>query len=767
MKALFFRGGRPVLDETCGPGLAPGRVQVDVHYSAVSPGTEGQLLEQSGRSLVSLALEKRHRVDRLWRALRARDFDDIRRRVGRLAERRQAWLIPGYSAAGVVRAVGEGVTRFAPGDRVAVAGAGYALHADAVAVPVNLTVPVPRELPLAPAATVAIGAIALQAVRRAEARIGETVLVLGLGLIGQLTARILLAAGCRVLGWDPRADRRAQAAGELRAAAGETSAAASDGLPPAAAIEVLAVESIDAVAAATLAATGGRGADQVIVAAAGSATATEAGAGATRRAGRLVLLGDTPVRMPRAVAYERELEIRLSTSYGPGRYDPSYEEEGRDYPYAHVRWSENRNMCAWLALLAAGRVRLDAVTHTLRDFSAAAEAYLALRQGTLASLGLIFRHAAAQAAAEPTVWGPAPAAAPPAGAHSAPSADQSVPPAAPPTPASPARRVATPVRIALLGTGGYAASGILPALAPLTGQVRLELLAGSQPARREALARQHAFARTTSDYAAAATDPEIDLVVIATRHDRHADLIQRAWEAGLAVYCEKPLALTLEEVERLDALATRLAGADGVAPFLTLGFNRRYAPAVERLAVELLSRRGPLQIAYRVQAGPLPTAHWLRGPQGGGRLIGEGVHMIDLCRVLVGAPLTRATVMPGGAGPEASEPAADDFQLLLGYADGSTAAILYTARGAQAHPKERIECHFDGRTLEIDDFRTLLEAGRKEPHASWVRAEKGQAGLWRACLTALTAGGRPPTPWPEVLEASRAAITLEAARRQA
>ncbi len=732
MKALFFHGGRPVLDEVRGPGLGPGRVLVEVHYSAVSPGTEGSLLAQSGRSVLALALEKRHRVDRLFQAVKTRDFGDLRRRFTRLSERSQAWLLPGYSAAGIVRAVGPDVEAFAPGDRVAVAGAGYALHADAVAVPRNLTVAVPRALPLAPASTVAIGAIALQAVRRAESRVGETVLVLGLGLIGQLTARILLAAGCRALGWDPRPERRAQAA--------------SIG------VEALPVDTLAELDAAVAAATAGHGADQVIVAAAGDRSAPEAGARATRRAGRLVLLGDTPVTVPRDVAFERELEIRLSTSYGPGRYDPSYEDAGRDYPHAHVRWSENRNMAAWLDLLARGRVALDAVTHTVRGFDEAAEAYLDLRRGTLSSLGLIFRHPAA--AAEPVAWGP----------EDAPRA-----PVAPVAAAEAPRRrsLETPVRVALLGTGGYAADGILPPLASLGDRVRLELLAGSQPARREPLARRHAFARTSEDHAAAAADPGVDLVVIATRHDRHAALIKAAWEAGHAVYCEKPLALTLAEVADLEASAARASERDGAPPFLALGFNRRFAPTVAQLAEKLTARRGPLQISYRVQAGPVPATHWIRGPEGGGRLIGEGVHMIDLCRFLVGAPITRATVMPGGAGAADDDPAADNFQILLGYADGSTAAILYTSRGSRAHPKERVECHWDGCTAQIDDFRGLYVAGRAGAPSGAASPDKGQMAMWRACLVALTSGGPAPTPWGEVLETARAAIALESLRRQA
>jgi predicted dehydrogenase/threonine dehydrogenase-like Zn-dependent dehydrogenase len=749
MKALFFQAGRPLLADVPPPGAGRGRVEVELHYSAVSPGTEMAALERGGRSALSLALEKRRRVDRLWVALRRRDLDDIRVRVRRLAQRASARVAPGYSAAGVVRSVGEGVERFAPGDRVAVAGAGYAQHADIVSVPVNLVVPVPGDLDLLPASTVALGAIALQAVRRAEPRIGETTLVLGLGMLGQLTARILHAGGGRVLGWDPQPERAALAAQK--------------------GCEIVGADALADVPARVAAMTNGMGADQVIVAAAAGATATEAGARSTRRSGTLVLLGDTPVAVERSVAYERELTIRLSTSYGPGRYDPSYEEAGIDYPFAHVRWTENRNLSAWLDLLASGRVMIDDLLRAVRDLEDAAEAYVALRQGTLPSLGLIFRHraaaperergaaivAAAESADRATV-AHSPAARVEAADRPRAGVDAGAGAGAPGV----APRIAAPLRVAMLGTGEYASGVLLPALAALGGRVRLELLAGTTPARRDPLAQRHAFPRTLSSYAEAAVDPGSDLVVIATRHDDHAALIVRALEAGHAVYCEKPIALTADEVERVAASLDR-AGA-----FLAVGFNRRFAPAVTRLRAELSGRRGPLQVAYRVQAGRLPREHWIRGAAGGGRLIGECVHMIDLCRCLTGAPLVQAWVAPGGAGPD-EDPAADNFVLGLRYADGSLATILYTSRGAVAHAKERIEVHADGRSLEIDNFIALRESGRAAPLWSAPAPQKGQPELWRACVDGLLEGRGAPIPAQEILETSRAAIALEAARRSA
>ncbi|MFN8548607.1 MAG: Gfo/Idh/MocA family oxidoreductase [Candidatus Eisenbacteria bacterium] len=523
------------------------------------------------------------------------------------------------------------------------------------------------------------------------------------------------------MAWDPDADRLALAA--------------SIGAEP------LLSRDSEEVAEATTRATRGRGADQVILAASAGPAAVASAALATRRHGVLVLLGLTPVSVPREIAYERELDLRMSTSYGPGRYDPEYEERGRDYPFAHVRWTEGRNVEAYLELLARGRISLDGLFEQIDGLEKAAEGYARLRAKGAAP-GLIFRYEEGTRRAEAS---PA--------ATSSGAARSAVAPARGPT--------AAPVRVAVLGVGGYTANSILPELARLEGRARLVLLAGSVPARREPLARAHKFERTSERYEDAAVDPAVELVVIATRHDRHAALIERALAAGRAVFCEKPLALTAAEIERIaSALAAR---ADA---FLTLGFNRRFAPTVVRWREELRARRGPLHLDYRVQAGPLPEGHWLRTAEGGGRLLGEAVHMIDLLRHLVGQPLEAAQVMGGGSGPD-RDPGADNFQLMLRYRDGSTGSLLYTSRGSNKHPKERIEGHWDGRTIELDDFTALREAGRNDLLWSAPRADKGQRGLWSACLDALLRGAPSPTPSDELLETARAAVALDAALRDA
>lgn len=725
MKQLFFRGGVPFVADVAPPSVEPGRVLIQVACSAVSPGTEIGSLSSSGRSFLSLALEKRHRVDRLIDALRRRDLDDLRARVTRLAARRENWVAVGYSAAGIVLAVGEGVTRFAPGDRVAAAGAGHASHAEMISVPQNLVASVPASLELELASTIALGAISLQAVRRAGTAIGETVVVLGLGLLGQIAARLLVASGARVLVWDPRAERMA--------------AAAAHGA------EALAVDRSADVPLAVRAATQGLGADQVLLAAGAGAESVAVAAESTRRAGVLVLLGATPVQMPREIAYERELNVRISTSYGPGRYDPRYEDAGQDYPIAWVRWTENRNMAAYLGLLAAGRIRIDDLLRRVHGLADAREIYASL-QLPGSSPGVVFWYMTDTTA--------------PAVVSSVTPPPHPTPPVGPSSPLLPRPPISPPLRIALLGTGAYVDASILPEFARLGDRVRVTLLSGSNPSRREPLAARFGIARTASVHEASAVDDDADLIVIATRHDRHADLTARAIRAGKAVLCEKPLALDAAGVAEIE----RALRETGGAPFLMVGFNRRFAPATLAVREALSPRRGPLQIVYRVQAGLLPAEHWIRGAEGGGRLIGEAVHMLDLLRAFSGAPLTRAAVLSGGGGPE-GDPAADTFHLALGYADGSTASLLYTSRGSMRHPKEQIEIHADGRTFEIVDFQVARETGRETPLWQGPAPRKGQDGMWRAVIDALVGGGQAPIPIEELLETARAVIALEGARR--
>lgn len=713
MKQLFFRGGQPIVSEVPPPGAERGRILVEVTASALSPGTELSNLDASGRSFVSLALEKRKRIDRLVTALKRRDLSDVRERLRRLASRREAWLPVGYSAAGIVAEVGSGLDRFAPGERVAVAGAGHASHAERITVPSLLAVSIPAGVEDAAASTVALGAIALQAVRRAECSLGDRVLVLGLGVLGQLALRLLLAAGARVLAWDPDPNRRtlAEASGAILLDARD-----SDDVPRTAA-----------------AMTDGWGADRVILAASAGAGAVATAAGATRRAGRLVLLGNTPVEVPRDLAYVRELTIAMSTSYGPGRYDSRYEDDGVDYPLPHARWTENRNMAAYLELLSMKRVSLEGLFRIVPSLDDAPQTYADLRRGD-GPPGAVFLYAKAARA-------------------DAASAKVSAPLASSTVRMTPSK----PVRVAVIGSGNYAGAVLLPALAREAGQgrARIDLLVGSNPARREPLARAHSVART-SEQAEEALGADVDLVVIATRHDRHAEWVERALRAGKAVFCEKPLALRAEEIDRTEA-ALR-ASPNG---FLCLGLNRRFSPAVLRWQERLATRRGPLHLAYRIQAGALSAGHWLHGPEGGGRLIGEGVHMVDLCRALAGRPLARAGAMSGGG-----ETARDNFSIVLGYDDGSTATVAYTARGSEAHPKERIEGHWDGSSVELDDFRELREAGRSAPLWQAPQVDKGQAELIARTIGALLDGRPAPIPADELFESSRAVVALdgEAAR---
>lgn len=697
------QSGKLELVEVPAPALAPGLVLVRNHFSVVSPGTERMAIEFARKSLLGKA---RSRPDLVRQVLRKLQQEGPLSTYRAVMNRLDAPQPLGYSSAGVVEQVGDGVTSFTPADRVACAGAGYANHAEWIAVPENLVARVPDPLPLEKAAFATLGAIALQGLRVAAPTLGEVAVVIGLGLIGQLSVQLLRANGCRVLGIDLDEARIKQA---LDQGAEWGARADSDHR------------------GWTAGATGGHGADFALVTAASESSAPlQLAAELCRMKGRVVAVGATAMDLDRRTFYEKELDLRMSMSYGPGRYDRRYEELGLDYPIEYVRWTENRNLQAFLALASSGAIdpgRLDAQTI---DFSDAETAYEDLAAGRRRGLAVIFRYGPGTAA---------PAYALPAAAR-APKPDGSV-------------------GIAFVGAGNYAKATLLPAVARVSGvSARQIVTATGASARRSA--EKFGYAQCGTDPRDVFGDPTVDLVFVATQHDSHAPLAEAALRAGKAVWLEKPAAL---DEPQLDSLARTVRETNG---FLSLGYNRRFSPHVRAIRDAFAGRSGPIAIQYTVAAGPTPAGTWHVDPRvGGGRIVGEACHMVDACAFLVGAPPASIFARALGRDPESE----DSHVLVLGFADGSTATIAYLANASADLPKERFEVSADGRTAACENFReTRLPGGRR---VKTVNQDKGQSDAVKTVIEAVRAGAPSPFAVDELVSVSRATLRASDSIRKA
>jgi len=693
-----LKTGETLLAEVPAPRVMDGRVLVRSAASAVSAGTERSLVEFAGKSLLGKARSRPDLVRRVWAKARR---DGVLAALETAQSRLEEPLPLGYSCAGTVEE--SGVSGFAPGDRVACAGGGYAGHAEFVCVPENLCVAVPKGVPEEEAAFAALGAVALHGLRLAEVRLGESVAVVGLGVLGQLAAQLARASGCRVFGVDVDAGR-AELAGRLGCEAASARAGAEE---------------------AGSAFTGGRGFDAVLIAAdGGSDDPVQLAAALARDRGVVVAVGAVGLKAPRDVFYRKELSLRVSRSYGPGRYDPSYEEGGLDYPFGYVRWTEKRNMEEFLRLLASGAVKVaPLITHRV-PIAEGVKAYdVVLGKTGEASLGVVLTYEARPAASETRVVRRAPGG-PIGAAHIAPG-----------TPGS----GTVPAGVGVLGAGSFASGVMLPIVAK--SGARLTGIASPSGTKAAAAARRFGFAFSSSKDEEVLADQGTGAVLVLSRHGAHAAQARAALAAGKHVWVEKPLCMDKAELE---ALAEALGKASGR---LTVGFNRRFAPYTLELRRALAGAPGPKSILIRVNAGPLPAGHWTLDPaEGGGRLLGEGCHFIDwACFIAGGRPSSVSCRALGKAEGE------QDWSARLGFPDGSVADIVYTAQGDPAAGKERYEVHAGGLSAVLEDFRTLriVSGGRVASRRAWLKADKGHAGLWEAFNKAV-GGGPAPMSWEEI-----------------
>jgi predicted dehydrogenase/threonine dehydrogenase-like Zn-dependent dehydrogenase len=706
MRQLLIRRGSPIVLDVPPPLVEPGHVLVAVAYSLISAGTELSSLQGSGRSLIRRALDRPEQALKVLDHLRQQG---VRRTVGMVQGKLSSATPIGYSCSGTVVQVGAGVTDLQVGDRVACAGAGKANHAEWVIVPRNLVAPVPSTVSLRDAASTTLGAIALQGVRRADLRLGEWAAVIGLGLLGQLTAQLLRAAGIQVLGFDvdPRRVEKARAAGAALAFS-------TTDVDPRQEVGQL---------------TEGHGVDAAIITAASQSDAVAQQAiELTRARGRVVVVGAVGLGLQRSPFYEKELDFLIARSYGPGRYDSRYEEQGLDYPYAYVRWTENRNMAEYLRLLAERQVDFAALAEAEYSLDEADQAYAALQRAEDRPIAVMLRY----------------------------------PDAPPDTPPSSTRRIdlraPAPrngrLRVALVGSGSFAQGMHLPNLQRLADSYEIRAIVSRTGSSARLIGEQFGAAYVTAEYNEALADPEIDMVLITTRHHLHAEQAIRAARAGKAIFVEKPMAIAKDELERL-AEALHETGV----PYM-VGFNRRFSPAARRARELLAGRKNPLMIIYRVNAGYLPLDHWVHSEQGGGRIVGEACHMFDLFQYLVG-PARVVDVGATAIVPKVEHlSAADNVAATVRYSDGSVATLFYSAMGAPELGKEYVEIYAGGKVLVIDDYQRLSVHGASAKGWEASTQDKGHLEELRAFAAYARGVCDAPILLDELIDTTRVSLAV-------
>jgi len=665
------------------PIPAPGTALIRTVASFVSAGTERTAIEFAGKGMIGKARARpdlvRQTIDKVRQDGLLSTLQAVRSRLGQP-------LPLGYSSAGVIEELGEGITSLHVGDRVACAG-GHAVHAEFAVVPEKMIAKLPETVDFESGAAATLGSVALHAFRLSEAQVGERVAVIGLGLLGQLSLQIARAAGCQTFGVDVD-DARVELAKGIGGSATNRQRAVEAGS----------------------AFTGGDGFDAVLICAhTDENDPLELAATLARDRATVVLVGVVGMEIPRKPYYDKELKFVVSRSYGPGRYDPTYEEAGVDYPIGYVRWTEGRNIEGFLDLIASNKIQVaPLITHRF-PVERAEEAYQQITEATgQPTLGVLLTYA-----------------------EDAPK-DRRIA-------LSNRTRRASSVSLGALGAGNFARNVTFPALKGMSGVELVGLATGSGVSATDT-GNRYGFGYATTEASEVIQDENINTVAVLTRHHLHADQVADALRAGKNVFCEKPLAI---DMEGLDGVVDAL---DGAAGLLTVGFNRRFSPLGVQMRDFIAEAGEPLSVHYRVNAGPLPADHWVHDPdQGGGRIIGEVCHFIDYLTFLIDAlpEQVHAQGIPGGQG--------ENVHISARFPDSSVGTVDYLASGDKTFPKERVEAFGGGRVAVLDDFRSLeLVSGGKKNHGS-SKQDKGHRAIWEAFAAAIHDGGTAPISYRELV----------------
>ena len=693
-------GSIEIIDAPC-PAASSGSLLIATRVSLVSAGTERMLVEFGKANMVNKALQQPDKVRMVLEKARTDGFattiEAVRSKLGEP-------LPLGYCNVGILEAIGTGVTGFSIGDRVVSNGK----HADMVCVPKNLCSRVSDDVSDEHAAFTVLGAIGLQGIRLVNPTLGECVVVTGLGLIGLMTVQMLIAQGCRVMGIDTNPARLT-----LAKRFGATVANAKDD-----------------VVAAGLAFSRGRGVDAVIITASTSSNEpVSQAAKMCRKRGRIVLVGVTGLNLSRADFFEKELSFQVSCSYGPGRYDSAYEDGGQDYPIGYVRWTEQRNFEAVLDLMQTGKIDVtELITHRF-PFESANEAY-ALLASNEPCLGITLNYPIIGDASRPSL------------------SNRTI------ISSTPSKSTGCGSNFALLGAGNYASRILAPAF--IRAGAKPHTIVSAQGLTASISAKRHGFAAASTDSLATINEPDVDIAVIATRHDVHASQVLAALRAGKHVFCEKPLCLTLAELEEIEREAVARPGQK-----LMVGFNRRFAPTIIMLK-SLMSDISELKsFIMTVNAGEIPADHWTQDMSvGGGRIIGEACHFVDLLRHLADAPIIAAHAVSLGRHP-AFAVTDDKTTIVLSFADGSSGTIHYLANGNKGFPKERLEVFVGGRVLQLDNFLRLKGWGWNGFRSKKLwRQDKGVDECVRQFLSSVSGQSKPPITIAELIEVTRWSIGI-------
>jgi predicted dehydrogenase/threonine dehydrogenase-like Zn-dependent dehydrogenase len=672
MKQVFIKRGTVIIEDVPAPLIDEDEILVQVYYSCISAGTEIANIKVSEKSLIRKALDKPQDVKKILENLRTSGLKDT---IGKVKRKIETSHPIGYSASGIVLEIGKNIKNIKIGDRVACMGDRIANHAEFIAVPENLIVKIPGDLSFEKASTVTLGSIALQGIRRCDPKLGEFVTVIGLGILGQLTAQMLKASGCKVIGLDldtSRIDRAIISGMDAGFFAGETD-----------------------VPGQILRYTGGQGADAVIITASSEKKEVINDAmKMCRKKGKVVIVGAVSLDLEREDFYKKEIDLLISTSYGPGRYDEKYENKGFEYPYAYIRWTENRNMQEYLSLISSKRINIDSLIEKVYKVQEASSAYDEFKSDSRKPLIVLLEYNKES---------------------------------------SPVRKIIScsfehnkdmqgKINVAIIGAGNFAQSIHLPNLKKLEDLYNIYAVHSKLGNEAKSLAEHYNASYSTTDFREILSDEKVSMVLIATPHNLHASIAKEAAIAGKAVFLEKPMALNNRE---LCELADELGKAK--VPFI-VDFNRRFAPVSIRIKELLKNRINPVVINYTMNAGFIPGEHWVHSEVGGGRNIGEACHIYDLFNFFTDSEVK--SINAAGINPRTKQyNSNDNFIATLKYEDGSLCNLVYTALGSVDFPKEQMEIYFDNKILFMDDYKSLKIFGSKEKGISSAIQDKGLYGI--------------------------------------